>query len=303
MNLNDILNRYSLLYGDEYPIISEFRTINSIDKSEQFMSLFKIALEIANNPELQKHVDMIRDTLGDKTSFHELVDAITEHRYHIPMGLKNILKRFAHVDFNDALSNGQVRSKKWIADVVKELDIDLGDNIYICAGWYGVLAAILFEQLDIKGNIYSFDINPDAENIADTLNKKYVSDGTRFKAITKDIHELEYQDDYHLANFYTYHDTHAFSMDMEEIVVDEVSCVINTSCEHIDGFDEWWSNVPEGILVILQNNNFDDGTDETVVNNVASEQRWVDKVNLSELMYRGTLKLDKYNRFMVIGRK
>ena len=304
MIINDILNRYRILYGDNYPIIAELeKAFNSIDKSEQFSSLFKIAIEVANDERLKDQVDVIRDALGSNTSVHDLVDIITGNRFYLPTAFKNVLRRFSDVELNDAFSQGQLKSKLWISELVNDFQIDLGDSIYVCAGWYGVLPAILFERNNIKGNIYSFDINPEAENISDTLNKKYVSDGTRFKAITKDIHELNYSDDYHMATFYTYHDTHNFSLEMDELHVQNVSCVINTSCEHIEDFDEWWSRVPDGMLVILQNNNFVEHDDDTVVNTVPSEQRWVDKVNLTDLIYRGTLKLDKYNRFMVIGRK
>lgn len=299
-----ILNRYSVLYGEEYPIIAELeRAYNSIDKTAQFTSLFKVALEIANNPDMSHLNDSIRDFLGEKTGLHDLVNIVTENKYHIPTGLSNLLKRYSALELEDAFSIGQLKSKLWIAECINDFNIDLGDQVYICAGWYGVLSAILFEQTDFTGKILSFDINPDAMNIADTLNKPYVSNGSRFKAVTKDIQDLFYEDDFHTVEYYQYHDTHNYSVEMDEIHTEKVDCVINTSCEHIEDFDEWWANVPEGMLVILQNNDFVEHDDDTVVNTVKSEQRWVDKVPMTNLMYRGTLKLDKYKRFMVIGRK
>lgn len=299
-----ILNRYSILYGEEYPIIAELeRAYNSVDKTTQFTSLFKVALEIANNPEMSFLNDAIRDFLGEKTGLHDLVNIVTENKYHIPTGLSNLLKRHSALELEDAFSIGQLKSKLWIAECINDFNIDLGDQVYICAGWYGVLSAILFEQTDFTGKILSFDIDPDAMNVADTLNKPYVSNGSRFKAVTKDIQDLFYEDDFHTVEYYQYHDTHNYSVEMDEIHTESVDCVINTSCEHIENFDEWWANVPEGMLVILQNNDFVEHDDETVVNTVKSEQRWVDKVPMTNLMYRGTLKLDKYKRFMVIGRK
>ena len=91
------------------------------------------------------------------------------------------------------------------------------------------------------------------------------------------------------------------------ITDDASSCVINTSCEHIEDFDDWWDGIPEGMLVIMQNNDFDDEDhedhDDTVVNTVSSIEEWSKRLNVSETLYEGTLALDKYNRYMVIGYK
>lgn len=303
MNINDILNRYTILYGEDYPIISELeRAFNSIDKSEQFSSLFKIAIVVASDDKLKDKVEAIQDALGSTTSVHDLVNIISGNQYYLPTAIKNVLRRFADFNLNDALSQGQIKSKLWITECMNDFQLDLGNNVYVCAGWYGLLSAFIFERTEFQGRILSFDIDPSAQNIADILNKPYVADN-RFKAVTKDIHDLFYEDDFHTVEYYQYHDTHNYSVEMDEIHVENVSCIINTSCEHIENFDEWWANVPDGMLVILQNNDFVEHDDDTVVNTVKSEQRWVDRVNLTDLIYRGTLKLDKYKRFMVIGRK
>ena len=34
--------------------------------------------------------------------------------------------------------------------------------------------------------------------------------------------------------------------------------VINTSCEHIENFNEWYDKIPKGKIVILQTNNYFD---------------------------------------------
>ena len=56
-------------------------------------------------------------------------------------------------------------------------------------------------------------------------------------------------------------------------------------------------------LVIMQNNDFVEHDDETVVNTIENEEQWVEKLNVKELLFSGTLELEKYNRYMVIGRK
>lgn len=305
MNINDIVNRYSLLYGDTHPLIKELeRSFNATTKSEQFSSLFKVATEFAMNDDLRPHAEMVRDTLGEASNIHDIVNVITGNQYHIPQGLRHILFQFDSNILNDALSQGQIKSKLWVANTVNELDLNLGNMVYVCAGWYGLLSAILFEQCSDKvEKIISFDLDSSAENIADMLNSKYVSDNTRFKAITKDIHDLEYYRDEFEATYYEYVDAQSCRIETHAMQVRRATCVINTSCEHIEDFDDWWDNIPDGMLVIMQNNNFTEHNDDTVCNTIVSEQRWVDKLNLDELYYRGTLELPKYKRFMVIGRK
>lgn len=305
MNVNDIINRYALLYGDEHPLIKELeRSFNANTKSEQFSSLFKIAMEFSSNDKLRPYADMVRDTLGEASSIHDVVNIITQEKYHIPNGFKNLLIRFDGPILNDAFSQGQIQSKMWIADVINELDLNLGGTTYVCAGWYGLLSAMLFERCaDKVEKIVSIDIDQRAENPADLLNLSYVMNDTRFKAVTKDIHDLEYRNDDFEATFYQYLDHQNYKIETHDMQVRRATCVINTSCEHIENFDEWWDNIPDGMLVIMQNNNFVEHDDDTVCNTVASEQRWVDKLDLDELYYRGTLELPKYKRFMVIGRK
>jgi hypothetical protein len=53
----------------------------------------------------------------------------------------------------------------------------------------------------------------------------------------------------------------------------------------------------------MQNNNFVEHEDETVVNTVESLEDWSAKLNLSETLFEGTLELEKYDRYMCIGRK
>ena len=75
---------------------------------------------------------------------------------------------------------------------------------------------------------------------------------------------------------------------------------INTSCEHIPNFKEWYAKIPEGRLVILQSNNFFEV--EEHVNCVSNIDEFIEMAPMSELMYSGSIDLPKYKRFMVIGR-
>jgi len=216
--------------------------------------------------------------------------------------MKKMINRFESDALTDAFSRGQLRSKKWLIDIVKALEIDLGDTIYVCAGWYGVLSALMFERIDAK-NIYSFDIDPSTDNPADTLNKEYIINGMRFKSFVNDVRELKYEPQILPINHYKYSDATEFEKTKSTLDIEGPTCIINTSCEHIENFDEWFAGIPKGTLVIMQNNNFTEHDDETVVNTISDENEWSAKLNLSEVIFKGTLNLEKYDRYMVIGRK
>ena len=107
-----------------------------------------------------------------KSKVFELAHTITEGKYSIPMNMKKMTNRFEGQALTDAFSRGQLQSKLWLIDIVNNYDINLGKTIYVCAGWYGVLPALLFERCKIDGNIYSFDMDPTTDNPADTLRPK-----------------------------------------------------------------------------------------------------------------------------------
>ena len=150
-------------------------------------------------------------------------------------------------DMNDFLSRGQVRSKLWlISELAKVVEGPIG-NVFLCAGWYATLATMLFESSITVDKIRSFDIDDTCRDIAETFNKPWVKDNWKFKSSTKDIMDINYE-------FERY----------EVIRADGTTCplddtpdtIINTSCEHIENFAEWYDKIPAGKLVILQSNNF-----------------------------------------------
>lgn len=280
-------------------ILDALKNLIAVDSEPDLFLLFKVLQAI--DPECEEIATLKSNTLM-KTKMAETVDFITGKRYVIPQNMKKMINRFEGDALTDAFSRGQLRSKMWLVDIVKALEIDLGDTIYVCAGWYGVLSALLFERIETK-NIYSFDIDPSTDNPADTLNKEYIMDNMKFKSFVYDVRNLKYTTETLPINHYRYTDAINFEKTTTTHEISAPTCVINTSCEHIENFDEWFGNIPKGTLVIMQNNNFVEHDDLTVVNTIDCEHAWVEKLNLSEVIYQGTLELEKYDRYMVIGRK
>ena len=194
-------------------------------------------------------------------------------------------------DLTDALTWGQLKSKRWLIDELEKLDLDLG-TVFLCAGWYATLAAMMFDANLKIDKIRSFDVDESCASIAETINRQYVKQDWKFKASTLDIHELQYKDFNFISHRY----------DGSEVeLVDSADTVINTSCEHIENFKDWYDAIPQGCLIILQTNNYFEIKDH--INCSKNILEFAEQTPMSECLYQGALELPKYTRFMRIGRK
>ena len=196
-------------------------------------------------------------------------------------------------DLSDALSWGQLKSKRWLVDELEKIDLPLG-TIFLCAGWYATLAAMLFQSKCNIDKIRSFDIDQSCLQIADTINRNQVKEDWKFKSITQDIMDIDY-------NKHTWQIWSNTNNRMSYPITDMPNTIINTSCEHIENFAEWYAKIPTGKLVVLQNNNFFE-VDEHI-NCVNDLDDFASQAPLTEILYDNELKLSKYTRFMRIGYK
>jgi hypothetical protein len=204
--------------------------------------------------------------------------------------LPRAIKTFPDVDFRDAFSRGQISSKKWLVEELVKLDINLG-TVFLCAGWYGSLALLLFESgLKIE-KIRSFDKDAECYKIADTINRPYVMSEWKFKAQTEDIHLINYLD----GHTYT---TYRANGEASELY-DKPNTIVNTSCEHLTSFVLWYNLIPKGTLVALQTNDYYEIDDH--INCVNDIDEFKKMAPLDNILYEGVLNLEKYNRFMLIG--
>ena len=201
------------------------------------------------------------------------------------------LKHFASNDIvidDDCLSRGQLRSKLWLIQEIKNIDVELG-TVFLCAGWYATLATMMFENNLTITKIRSFDIDPSCVAIAERFNKPWEMAEWKFKAVTKNILDIDYN-----------RDTHTVSKpDGTCDLTDSPDTIINTSCEHIEDFSVWYSKIPAGKLVILQTNNYVDVEDH--VNCSKDLAEFEQQTPMSNCLYSGELVLDKYTRYMRIG--
>tara|TARA_B100001057_G_scaffold151746_3_gene151768 strand:- start:9076 stop:9717 length:642 start_codon:yes stop_codon:yes gene_type:complete len=208
--------------------------------------------------------------------------------------IKSLYYVLDNPNFNkDCISGGQLKSKEWLVKKVEEYCPDLG-IVFLCAGWYATLATMLFESKVLITKIRSFDVDDTCKDIAEQFNMPWVIDQWKFKATTLDINTIQYPTTYETL---TYDKKFVTLTDMPDTI-------INTSCEHIPNFSDWYSTIPKGKLVILQSNNFTDLQEH--VNCSSSLKEFSASVPMTETLYEGELDLTDqggYIRFMKIGVK
>ena len=236
----------------------------------------------------QRFSDLRRFVLDDDTnSLFRLLETFSDSQLII--ATKKMLDN--PIFDQDCMSRGQVKSKLWLVEELKKLDLDLG-TVFLCGGWYATLATMMFEnKLDIK-KIRSFDIDDNCWRIAETFNKPWVMKDWQFKSSTQNINEINY-------DTHVYYVKRSNGTDCE--LTDSPDTIINTSCEHIENFVEWYNKIPQGKLVILQTNNYFDLPEH--VNCSDSLSTFANSTPMTDVLYQGELALEKYSRYMRIGYK
>jgi hypothetical protein len=187
-------------------------------------------------------------------------------------GLASVLGKHPEADLGNAFNHKQIGSKMWARDALHgALGGKLG-SVVLLGGWYGILAAILFDdtRFDVA-KITSYDIDPAVGAVAETLNCEWAD---RFAAVTADMYALDYA---------------ALGADL----------IVNTSCEHIADLRAWLALLPKGARVMLQSNDY--FSEPTHINCVPDLAAFVEQAQLSTLDFSGSLKMKKYTRFMLIG--
>ncbi|MCH7659812.1 MAG: glycine betaine/L-proline ABC transporter ATP-binding protein [Euryarchaeota archaeon] len=130
-----------------------------------------------------------------------------------------------------------------------------------------------------------------SEAVADTMNGTHLEAG-RFKAVTADMYDI----DYRASRFEC-----AGPDGAPRVVEATPDTLLNTSCEHLARFAEWYDVVPAGTLLALQSN--DMFHVDVHVNCHADLAAFEAQAPMAERLYSGALKLKRTTRFMLIGRK
>lgn len=176
---------------------------------------------------------------------------------------------------NDAFSSGQLGSKLWLCQHLESLNITSKETA-VYGGWHGILPFLLLSRQKYQvEKIRSYDVDPNCESIADTINEYWIWQNWKFKAFTADCN----------------------------LIKTDADVIINTSTEHFQSLN-WWDNIKKGTVVVLQGNNMPH-TDH--FHHSTSLDEFCGHYSLSKEYYRGSLSFVypewKFDRFMLIGIK
>jgi len=272
----ELLDRYELLY----PTSTKFSDLRRAYIDKDLSSIFRFVND-KNKDNFRKFV--MEDNVW---KLWPLLDSIKNTQF--TNAFKNFYINEIDID-KDCFSRGQLQSKLWLVKELKKVTPDIG-TVFLCAGWYATLATMLFESGIRVNKIRSFDIDDSCRTIAEIFNKPWVKNDWKFKSCTQDIHDINFKQ-------HTYQVQRSDNSICD--LVDTPDTIINTSCEHIENFSEWFHKIPKGKLICLQSNDY--VSLEEHVNCVKDSVHFAEIAPLSKVLFTGELPLEKYTRFMRIG--
>lgn len=245
-----------------------------LDKTDNFLKLL-LNKKLNYNVDTRKLLEYICYTIDDEFLRELSIFSIS----------------FNNINVNDFLSKGQVESKTWIIDVLKnEVNLNI-NNIAIYGCWYGFLAGLLFKEI-ATDLIRGFDINTKTTYRADVFLQNYVNKNWKFKAIFSDVNELFVDS----KNQVHYSCHNAFQENILEIK--EFSLIINTSAEHMS--DQWIKNFQKDQTILIQTNNMNHL--EEHINCCESLDHAIEKYSkYGEIIWAGSKTMvTDYERYMII---
>lgn len=168
-------------------------------------------------------------------------------------------------EIRDHFRRKQLVGKSWLYTQLEGLGLSAQHRAIIIGGWLGFTA----RSLQLLGPQWILDCDPDSRvaGIAGRFNRF----NPGYQRVLMDANVLDYAG---------------------------ADLVINTCTEHMEE-SQWFEQIPQGAWVALQGT---DWPEEDHVMTVASLEEFQGRYPL-DLTYAGTLDLDQYRRYMLIGRK
>lgn len=178
---------------------------------------------------------------------------------------------------DDSIDDVQISSKLWLIDELTKL-ADIADREMLVVGaWYGILPLLINWRVD----------RPPRRMVCIDIDSTVLLAGERL------IGPLYDNVEYRVAD--------AMTFDYAHFARHGSSIVVNTICEHLPRFEDWWASIPAGQFVVLQSNDYTLCPDH--VNAVRTLEEMKAQAPMSEVLFEGALPLLKWHRFMLIGSK
>jgi hypothetical protein len=167
-----------------------------------------------------------------------------------------------------------VFSKFWLMRELARIQPHVS-TMYVLGSWYGNLALFLNRYPRVRvDHIVNVEINQERLDTGERMLDQ--AGAHNVEHMLKDVNQLDYRQ------------------------LGRNGAVVNTSLIDIKGTD-WFENIPEGTLVVMQARDQVDDEQFTGPADIAQ------KFPLSQVLYSGSLDLEdpetEYTRFMIIGRK
>jgi len=189
---------------------------------------------------------------------------------------------YPDLNWKDALSRNQIKSKKWLLNKVLDyLASNDTKNIFdvkpetrtsiVVGGWVGILPFLASMEGMKLGKVVNVDIDSTVHDAAKSLNSSF---NPFYSNLDTDIRQVD------------------FSAYKNPLIID-------TIVEHFENHGDWVKTLPAGTDVVLQGNNMFDVVDH--VNCHSSLSQFVKSCGVSKIKWQGELVLYKCNRYMVIG--
>jgi hypothetical protein len=179
----------------------------------------------------------------------------------------------------DALSRNQIKSKIWLIDKLADLKwyhkkrkvVDSDSNVLLVGGWVGLLPFLADMKNNYFDTVVNVDIDVSVHGASQNLNSVT---GSEFKVSSKDVRTLPVK---------SYNNP----------------LVIDTIVEHFENHGDWVKTLPPGTRVVLQGNDMFNVPDH--VNCHKTLEEFVAACGLNNIVWAGELNLYKCTRFMAIG--
>jgi hypothetical protein len=187
-----------------------------------------------------------------------------------------------HPDLNwaDALSRNQVKSKLWLIEQLDALKLlpkpkrqltDPTTHVLLVGGWVGMLPFLADMKGKFLDTVTNIDIDESVHAAASDLNSITASS---FRTSNKDVRKLN------IAKY-------------------DKPLVIDTIVEHFTDHGAWVSTLPRKAMIVLQGNDMFDVPDH--VNCHKTLEEFVGACGLNNIIWSGELNLYKCTRYMAIG--
>ncbi|MFZ3229159.1 MAG: hypothetical protein WA160_03055 [Pseudobdellovibrio sp.] len=137
----------------------------------------------------------------------------------------------------DAFSDGQIRSKLWLAHNLeawsqKYFDLALNYTLTWYGSWVGLGPFLLLSLTRIKFTVVNLiEVDEESLNVSKKILDHWMVQGVQINLIKADMNNY-----------------------LPELITNNAELFINTACEHVT-HDKWLQNIPTGSFILLQSTN------------------------------------------------